>query len=186
MNTFWLRPMRKNACSSSKSSRSKVTDSQLGELESDWPLHCQSVTMTCLISNNLSWIPILFIFLFKTEIIYQRWNALKAPDQLKAPSMWTHTQQVSKPAVISSRLVQGTSLWHFRSGRDSRAELCEMAAWAWSPDTHTHRQVWWIQGFEMATGLPSLHNHSNTHTHLSTHSYTLTHSQSSLDIISPD
>ncbi len=34
-----------------------------------------------------------------------------------------------------------------------------------SRHTHTHRQVWWIQGFEMATGLPSLHNHSNTHTH---------------------
>ncbi len=93
MNTFWLRPMRKNACSSSKSSRSKVTDSQLGELESDWPLHCQSVTMTCLISNNLSWTPILFIFFIQDR------DYLSAMECIKGTGSVESTQHVDTHAA---------------------------------------------------------------------------------------
>lgn len=57
-----------DACCVSLSSGSKVTDRQFvlaqteRELESDWPLHHQSVTMTCLISTDLSRTPIPVIF----------------------------------------------------------------------------------------------------------------------------
>jgi len=93
-----------DACCVSLSSGSKVTDRQFvlmqterENLESDWPLHHQSVTMTCLISTDLSWTQRFQLFFIRDRYYLSLTECIKGTgrDQLKAPSVRTHTQQVS-------------------------------------------------------------------------------------------